>query len=78
MPPTPKPEKPRRSSDETGRTMERVIRVLEALRDIAAQAEDLARYRALVAEAARRGDLDLITVDLDKTAADVAAFIEES
>lgn len=55
--------------------MDRVIKVLEALRDIAAQAESVARYRALVAEAARRGDLDLVAVDLEKTATQIDEYI---
>ncbi len=55
--------------------MDRLIKVLEALRDIAAQAENVTRYRALVAEAARRGDLDLVAVDLEKTATQIDEYI---
>ena len=55
--------------------MDRVIKVLQALREIADKAESVARYRALVAEAARRGDLDLVAYDLSKTAQEIDAFI---
>ncbi len=57
--------------------MDRVIKVLQALREIADKAESVARYRALVAEAARRGDLDLVAYDLSKTAQEIDDFIGE-
>ena len=57
--------------------MDRIIKVLQALREIADKAESVARYRALVAEAARRGDLDLVAYDLAKTAQQIDDFIGE-
>jgi hydroxymethylglutaryl-CoA reductase len=57
--------------------MNRIAEVLKVLVEIADKAESVARYRALVSEAAARGDLDLMADSIDATAAKIAAYISE-
>lgn len=56
--------------------MNEALKILDKVLDIAKKAGDVAEYRALLAEAARKGDLDVQVATYQKTADDVSSFID--
>lgn len=55
--------------------MNEAVKLLETIHRIAKEATTIAEYRALVAEAAQRGDLDVSVETYKGTAERVDAFI---
>ena len=56
--------------------MNEALKILDKVLDIAQKAGDVAEYRALIAEAARNGDLDVQVATYQKTADEVSSFID--
>lgn len=57
--------------------MNDALQILERINAIATTARDVLEYRALIAEAAKAGDLDVKVDTYERTADAVTAFLKE-